>query len=654
MGRNNKSPKVSFTLTDLTTMLRNVVRGNGKTPKTGVGTFQYTTNNGEYVEMEGGTITPLPTTTTTTTEEPTTTTTTTEEVTTTTTTEEPTTTTTTEEPTTTTTTIDYTVLPYQIITSRNVESFPGSTLPSSYIFDLKDSNGDFVYSDYDIKCIVESIPNGGYGSWTIGVENNSDEYLSVGDSDLVRFNFAGTEVVGLFNQSARGYYIDTETRFGNTIDKYIIDIVNGEVISIVSFDSIGDVSGCNLPTETTTTTTVAPTTTTTTTVTPTITTTTTDDGLYEYFMSEPVLTEAELCNQSFNLRVKHSIASANNWVGDFIKNMDGSTYYLPNSGNYFVVVARADLSPSLYNQPVSSANTTPVSPGVYISQVRIANYQTYGAKGIQAYGWYGSNCPAPTTTTTTTVAPTTTTTTTMGPTVFNWVVSTDVNSNNRISYVEENLDNDPYNVWSNSPTLTQLSSQGLVFNYFPVEAGQSYYLRLENNNPNGFFRVHHILGKNSSGNVYLTDYNGPAPAPLTIHSLTSVWNASTDSTRPDVSFENTQNESVNQCAYDSDGLVKIYNKVDTNNGTTSTVCDADGYLWMTQPGNISENYVKIDVPSNANTGEEFTIGWNTLQYYEDPDNTVNGAWTPTDVRDFFPTQSLGSIQFRVIPTTPIM
>ena len=1036
MGRNNKSPKVSFTLTDLTTMLRNVVRGNGKTPKTGTGTFQYTTNYGEYVEMEGGTMTPLPTTTTTTTEEPTTTTTTTEEPT--------TTTSTTEEPTT-TTTIDYTVIPYQIITSRNVQSFPGSLLPEHYVFGQKDSNGDFIYSDYDVKCIVESIPNGGYGSWTIGVENNSDEYLSVGDNDLVRFSANTNNVIEPFNHSTRGYYIDTETRFGNTIDKYIINIVNGEVISIVSFDSIGDVSGCNLPTETTTTTTVAPTTTTTTTeppysitsnyssisvgegvtytvsatgvadnttvdiiidegynmitgnqiittnqvtimnetatfthsltsfaflslpktftaelsstdsngnntgspsvdvtvvqttsisqmetfngtslvningfgasdyqdewcdialngsggtysitnhalrttgdssidlgdvlynntgtqrlsnytgiqyvgtnifdltdynyfetnsdgevititalsvcptttttttVTPTITTTTTDDGLYEYFMSEPVLTEAELCNQSFNLRVKHSIASANNWVGDFIKNMDGSTYYLPNSGNYFVVVARADLSPSLYNQPVSSANTTPVSPGVYISQVRIANYQTYGAKGIQAYGWYGSNCPAPTTTTTTTVAPTTTTTTeslnlmsnvaqfnfnnsdikddfannnntniglfnifteqtngvlntsllqdlmdaayddynnenytqnpplridgvggggvgyygqgisdpvigdqlydyngntisgagaryvsrisstlftdmvqdfadkqlnggtfrfigwdssgivrdiqditipsptttttTMGPTVFNWVVSTDVNSNNRISYVEENLDNDPYNVWSNSPTLTQLSSQGLVFNYFPVEAGQSYYLRLENNNPNGFFRVHHILGKNSSGNVYLTDYNGPAPAPLTIHSLTSVWNASTDSTRPDVSFENTQNESVNQCAYDSDGLVKIYNKVDTNNGTTSTVCDADGYLWMTQPGNISENYVKIDVPSNANTGEEFTIGWNTLQYYEDPDNTVNGAWTPTDVRDFFPTQSLGSIQFRVIPTTPIM
>jgi len=141
------------------------------------------------------------------------------------------------------------------------------------------------------------------------------------------------------------------------------------------------------------------------TATPTPTPTATDDGLYEYFMSEPVLTEAELCNQSFNLKVKHSIASANNWSGDIIKNMDGSTYYLPASGNYFVVVVRADLLPSLYNQPVSSANTTPVSPGVYINQVRIANYQTYGAKGIQAYGWYGSNCPSPTPEPTATATP---------------------------------------------------------------------------------------------------------------------------------------------------------------------------------------------------------------------------------------------------------
>ena len=145
-------------------------------------------------------------------------------------------------------------------------------------------------------------------------------------------------------------------------------------------------------------------------------------------MSEPVLTEAELCNQSFNLQVKHSMPQANNWNASYIKNMDGSTYYLPTSDNYFVVVARADLSPSLYNQPVSSANTTPVSPGVYISKVRIANYQANGAKGINSYGWYGSNCPSPTptpsVTATPSITPTLTQTVTQTPTLTQTVTPT--------------------------------------------------------------------------------------------------------------------------------------------------------------------------------------------------------------------------------------
>ena len=240
----NKSPIVVTRETDLTGTSNSAIRANGK----GGGRFDGSIFIPTTPTGDGPTPTPIPTTTTSTTDNGETTTTTTDNG-------ETTTTTTDNGETTTTSTIDYTVLPYQIITSRNVQSFPGSQLPVNYVFGLKDSNGDFVYSDYDVKCIVETIPTGGYGSWTIGVENNSDEYLSVGDNDLVRFNFAGTEVVGPFNQSTRGYYIDTETRFSNTIDKYIINIVSGEVVSIVSFDSIGDVSGCNLPTETTTTTT---------------------------------------------------------------------------------------------------------------------------------------------------------------------------------------------------------------------------------------------------------------------------------------------------------------------------------------------------------------------------------------------------------------
>jgi len=674
MKKPNKSPRVQTKETDLTLSGRSTPKGksSGNTKPT----TEFLSDDVSGTNYNLTTTTTVAPTTTTTTEVPTTTTTTTEVPTTTTTTEVPTTTTTTTEvPTTTTTTIDYTILPYLLITTKNVQSFPGSGLPDNYIFGLKDSNGDFVYSDYDIKCIVENIPTGGYGAWTIGVENNSDEFLSVGDSELVRFSANTTEILEEFNHSARGYYIDTETRFNNIIDKYIINIVDGEVVSIVSFESIGDVSGCNLPTTTTTTTTAAPTTTTTTTIdsssivyqlynsvtpansnttynfstmttplevkcawdhfqnnpngvggsvssnttqesmndgdyisigdtmnyastsnptgdgyysywdangylgnpdvwaikiengvivsmdsfsslpscdtttttttaaptttttttinsssivyqvynsintgnmtygytnydfsimtaplevkcawdhfnslgtggytseymvetmndgdyisigdtmnyvgtinpvddgyysywdangylgnsdnwaikiengtivsmdsfsslpscdtttttttaAPTTTTTTTDDGLYEFFMSEPVLTESELCDKSFNLEVKHMSADGNNWNTGSIKNMDGSNYYLPTDNvNYWVVIARVDLSPQLHNEPVSSVDTTSVSPGVYIKKIRIQNYSTTGAKGYGAYGWIGSDCPVPTTTTTTT------------------------------------------------------------------------------------------------------------------------------------------------------------------------------------------------------------------------------------------------------------
>ena len=253
MGRVNKSPKVSFKETDLT------FRADTFIPRANRTAGSYNPDSfidDDSISVTTTTTTVNPTTTTTTTVNPTTTTTTTEEQTT-------TTTTTVNPTTTTTTTIDYTALQYQIITSKNVQSFPESNLPQDYIFGEKDSNGDFIYSDYDIKCIVENIPTGAYSSWTIGVENNSDEFLSVGDDELVKFLLG--EVQGPFNISARGYYNDIETRFNDTIDKYIINIVNGEVISIVSFESIGDVSGCNLPTETTTTTTTEEVTTTTTT-----------------------------------------------------------------------------------------------------------------------------------------------------------------------------------------------------------------------------------------------------------------------------------------------------------------------------------------------------------------------------------------------------
>ncbi len=157
--RINKSPIVVTRETDLTGTSNSPIRANGK----GGGRFDGSIFIPTTPTGDGPTPTPIPTTTTSTTDngEITTTTTDNGETTTTTTDNGETTTTTTEDITTTTSTIDYTILPYQIITQRNVQSFPGSGLPNNYIFGLKDSNGDFVYSDSDIKCIVENIPTGG-------------------------------------------------------------------------------------------------------------------------------------------------------------------------------------------------------------------------------------------------------------------------------------------------------------------------------------------------------------------------------------------------------------------------------------------------------------------------------------------------------------
>lgn len=199
-----------------------------------------------------------------------------------------------------------------------------------------------------------------------------------------------------------------------------------------------------------------PTGTPTSTPTPTITPSTSDDGLFEFFMSEPVLTESELCNQSFNLQVKNAEGSGNNWNMYTVKNMDGSNYYLPTDGvDYWVVIARADLSPSLYNQPVSSANYTPVSPGVYINKVRLRNYLTQGALGLGAYGWLGSSCPTPNPTANPTSTPNSTPEPTPNPTLGGTYY--------RIQSCNNALDfHAPKNIYCAGGILTPLSSTFIV------------------------------------------------------------------------------------------------------------------------------------------------------------------------------------------------
>ena len=464
------------------------------------------------------------------------------------------------------------------------------------------------------------------------------------------------------------------------------DCISFIVDSIVATDSEG---GTSVPRATATNTatptptpTVEPTSTPIATVTPTPTTTTDPlEGYYTYYMTTPIEKLPYPNNQSaqdlycapgetITTVVKHISSNVLNMGNAAFFNPDGTPYTLPNTNTgitFHVLIFRADKyadrgydigsntteldlrrSGGQYGGHLMLQTDTVPGPGGYLGNV------TGAVPLAAAQGWWNEDCPAvpvtPTPTPTAIVEVTPTPTPTVesaGSDTFNWVVSTDADSLNRIDYIEENLDNDQYGVWASNEELQlkHYELPGISFNYFPVEAGQSYYIKLEKSNPNGRFTISSVTGRNALNSVYLFNDD-----PVVIHTIDSVWNKATDSTRPDVAFLNNNNQAVdNQCAYDSEGLVKIYNKLDTNNGTSSTVCSSNGYL-------NSANYIKIDVPTSASPGEEFTIGWGGLQYWP---NWAQGETSITDtegvdVTQIIPGQAIGSIQFRVVenPTEP--
>ena len=115
---------------------------------------------------------------------------------------------------------------------------------------------------------------------------------------------------------------------------------------------------------------------------------------------------------------------------------------------------------------MSSANSTPVSPGTYINMVRIANYETFGAKGIQAYGWYGSNCPSPTPTPTVTQTPTITSTLTQTVTPTLSVTPTLTQTPTVTPPPQLNfMANTPIFKFNNSDILNEFNTSPTLYNY---------------------------------------------------------------------------------------------------------------------------------------------------------------------------------------------
>ena len=146
----------------------------------------------------------------------------------------------TEVPPTPTPTTDYTLFEYMIVWRRN-------TLANGMTYDFTrlDGNDDYFYSNEQIKCIYETYGTGGGNFWNIAVGDNSEGLISVGDDSWNRVTLGDpTDIVGSFNSTTRAVWYDNTDRLGNGVQHYIITFVSGEVTDLVSFDSIGDVSGC--------------------------------------------------------------------------------------------------------------------------------------------------------------------------------------------------------------------------------------------------------------------------------------------------------------------------------------------------------------------------------------------------------------------------
>ena len=135
---------------------------------------------------------------------------------------------------------DYTQFDYFLTWRRNPVA-NGMT----YDFTRLDGNtNDYFYSNEQIKCVYETFGNGGGNFWNIAVGDNSEGLISVGDNSWNNVSLSDINVISPFSNTTRAVWNDANDRMGNGPQHYIITFVSGEVTELVSFDSIGDVSGC--------------------------------------------------------------------------------------------------------------------------------------------------------------------------------------------------------------------------------------------------------------------------------------------------------------------------------------------------------------------------------------------------------------------------
>lgn len=229
--------------------------------------------------------------------------------------------------------------------------------------------------------------------------------------------------------------------------------------------------------------------------------------------------------------------------------------------------------------------------------------------------------PTPTVNPTATpVPPTPTPTVDPSLTRFSWLLATDESFAQPIDAVLEDLDNDPNECWSNSFLLQQQDAAGRQLEYFPIQPGNTYYFKLNDNIPtigfiqnfqlyNGITLEHESIGGRSQGlDLSASDLCG-------IDGIPYIW----------------MNDPANTTAYahstSHPGWIPATNDTkDEFGGRVNAPYFTVGYP--------SNRYVKIQVPENMQVGSMFKFGnginsdWSIPDTYEIINNIDHLDFTP--------------------------
>ena len=237
-------------------------------------------------------------------------------------------------------------------------------------------------------------------------------------------------------------------------------------------------------------------------------------------------------------------------------------------------------------------------------------------------GCYATPTPTPTPTvnpTATPVPPTATPTPTPTPTVdpsltrFSWLLATDESFAQPIDAVLEDLDNDPNECWSNSFLLQQQDAAGRQFEYFPIQPGNTYYFKLNDNIPTtGFIQnfqlydtygvtlEHESIGGRGQGlDLSASDLCGIGGIPY-------IW------------MSDTNNSMAYAHSPSHPGWIPATNDTkDEFGGRVNAPYFTVGYP--------SNRYVKIQVPENMLVGSMFKFGngTNSDWYIQGTNNIIN-------------------------------